>query len=81
MYSCDVKADFSASLLHTVKKKNIFKICNHNIFFFFQINLDNLFSWDNLLFESLMIKLISFIVFQFNKLKILRQPGCLLFLN
>jgi len=72
---------FSVITPHCKKKKNIFKICNHNIFFFFQINLNNLFSWDNLLFEFLMIKWISSIVFQFNKLKILRQPGCLLFLN
>jgi len=28
-------------------KKNVFKICYHNIFFFCQINLDNLFSSDN----------------------------------
>jgi len=30
--------------------KNIFKICYHNIFYFCQINLNNLFIWDNLLF-------------------------------
>jgi len=52
-------------------KKNIFKICHHNIFQICQINLNNLFSSDNLLFWVS----ISFIVltkfFQFNQLKIL----------
>jgi len=31
-------------------KKNVFEICYHNIFFFCQINLNNLFSSANLLF-------------------------------
>jgi len=30
--------------------KNIFMICYHNIFFFFQMNLDNLSGLDNIIF-------------------------------
>jgi len=32
------------ALLKNTVKKYIFKICCHNIFFFYQINLNNLFS-------------------------------------
>jgi len=70
---------------HTVN--NILLHCKKNVVItkkiFCQINLNNLFSSDNIYFEFLMIKSISFIVltqfFEFNQLKILRQPGYLLF--
>jgi len=58
--------------------KNIFKICYHNIFSFVIYLVEITYY-----FEFLMIKLISFTVltqfFEFNQLKILRQPGYLLF--
>jgi len=57
---------------------NIFKICYHSIFSFAKLTI----ILTNNYFEFLMIKSISFIVlthvFQFNQLKILRQPGYLL---
>jgi len=57
------------------KKKNVFKICYHNIFFFCQINFIIIYLVEiTYYFEFLMIKSISFIVlthfFHFNQLKI-----------
>jgi len=55
------------------------------MFFSCQINLDHLCGSDNIQFEFLIIKSISFIVltqfFNFNELKVLRQPGYFIFLS
>jgi len=63
-------------MIYTVKKYFQDLLLQH--FFFCQINLNNLFNS-----KFLMIKSVSFIVltrfFQFNQLKISRQPGYLIF--
>jgi len=72
---------FTLILFHC-KKKTYFQDLLSQHFFFCQINLIYL-GEITYYFEFLMIKSITFIVlihsFQFNQLKILRQPGYLLF--
>jgi len=70
--------------MYTVKK--YFQDLLSRRIFFCQINFIIMYLVDiTYYFEFLMVKLISFIVltrfFQFNQLKILRQPGYLLFLS